>query len=119
MANEEKDGRDDPGESSGPETAPAGTAAGGFPEPPGQDPGDRSHDADPHHALNHPVGDPDPTEWPDPYDRRADPRAPQDIHGEEPEAHTDAGATSTSEPHPSDDPEADRWEGPGRDNLDD
>jgi hypothetical protein len=93
----------------------------GFPEPPGQDPGDRSHDADPHHALNTPVGEPDPTEWPDPYDRRPDPRDPADPDqapfGEEP--HPGTGSTSTSEPHPSQDPEAGQWEGPKRDKLDD
>jgi hypothetical protein len=36
-------------------------------------PGDRSRDPTPHHALNNPVGDPDPTEWPDPYEYRKDP----------------------------------------------
>jgi hypothetical protein len=67
---------------------------------------------DPHHALNNPVGEPDPTEWPDPYDRRLDPRDPE---GETPAT----GAQSTSEPHPSQDPEAVPWEGPKRDKLDD
>ena len=32
----------------------------GFPEPPGRDPDDHSADPDPHHALNTPVGEPDP-----------------------------------------------------------
>jgi deoxyribonuclease V len=86
----------------------------GFPEPPGEDPGDVSQARDPHHALNVPVGEPDPTEWPDPYDRRPDPRDPDD-----PQAHTVPGATSTSEPHPKQDPEAAPWaEGPKRDKLD-
>jgi hypothetical protein len=31
---------------------------------------------DVHHALNEPASDPDPTEWPDPYDKRPDPRNP-------------------------------------------
>ena len=53
----------------------------GFPEPAGEDPGDRSQDRDPHHALNNPVGEPDPTEWPDPYDSREDPRDPPDPDG--------------------------------------
>jgi len=48
-----------------PKTAPAGVAVSGFPEPPGKDPGDRSKDPEPHHALNNPVGEPDPTKWPD------------------------------------------------------
>ena len=82
----------------------------GFPEPPGKDPGDRSRDRDPHHALNNPVGEPDPTEWPDPYDQREDPL--------DPDGHVPTGATSTSEPHPSQDPEAEPWEGPKRDKID-
>jgi hypothetical protein len=92
----------------------------GFPEPPGDDPGDHSSDRDPHHALNTPVGDPDPTEWPDPYDTRDDPRDPPDPDaapfGEEP--HPGTGATSTSQPHPAQDPEAIPAEEPKRDNLD-
>ena len=72
---------------------------------------------DPHHALNNPVGEPDPTEWPDPYERRPDPRDPgEEPFGEVP--HTTPGATSTSEPHPSQDPEAIAWEGPKRGKLD-
>ncbi|HKG38076.1 MAG TPA: hypothetical protein VKB25_03735 [Conexibacter sp.] len=92
----------------------------GFPEPPGADPGDRSRDPAPHHALNHPVGTPDETEWPDPYDQREDPRDPPDPDGapfgEQP--HPQTGSQSTSEPHPSKDPEAEYWEGPKRDKLD-
>jgi hypothetical protein len=67
-------------------------------------PGDRSEDPEPHHALNNPVEEPDETEWPDPYDKRDDPPS---------------GSTSTSEPHPSQDPEAEQWEAPERDRLDD
>ena len=59
---------------------------------------------DPHHELNNPVGEPDETEWPDPYDMREDPRD-QD--------HPPTGSRSTSEPHPSKDPEAEPWEGCG------
>jgi hypothetical protein len=81
----------------------------GFPEPPGRDPGDRSHDAEPHDALNTPVGEPDETEWPDPYEKRDDPRG---------EDHPPTGSRSTSEPHPSEDPEAEPWEGPKRDKMD-
>ena len=72
-------------------------------------PGDRSRDEEPHHALNNPVGEPDETEWPDPYETREDPRD-QD--------HPPAGSTSTSSPHPSRDPEAERSEAPERDKLD-
>ena len=76
---------------------------------------------DPHHALNNPVGEPDPTEWPDPYDQRPDPRDPVDPDGAPFGAapHAPTGATSTSEPHPSQDPEAIGWEGPKRDKVDD
>jgi hypothetical protein len=94
----------------------------GFPEPPGEDdPGDHSHDRDPHHALNFPASDPDPTEWPDPYDNRPDPRDPPDpdeeLFGED--AHPASGATSTSDPrHQQDDPETPNWKAPDRDNLD-
>jgi hypothetical protein len=57
-----------------PETAPAGTPVSGFPEPPGKDPGDVSRERSRYAALNTPVGEPDPAQWPDPYDRRDDPR---------------------------------------------
>ncbi len=96
---------------------PDGEPATGFPEPP-----DRVIDSsrDPHHVLNNPVGEPDPTEWPDPYEQRPDPLDPADPDGAPfgTERHTPTGATSTSEPHPSQDPEAIRWEGPKRDKLD-
>jgi hypothetical protein len=72
--------------------------------------GDRSQDPEPHHALNNPVEDPDPTEYPDPYEAREDPRD---------EPHPQTGSQSTSEPHPSQDPEAEPWEAPERDKLDD
>ena len=102
------------------EQAPA--AATGFPEPPGRDPGDysRERDRDPHHALNNPATDPDPTEWPDPYERREDPRDPEDPDGQPfgEQPHPPTGSRSTSEPHPSQDPEAIGWEGPKREKLD-
>jgi hypothetical protein len=93
----------------------------GFPEPPGPDPGDRSRDPEPHHALTNQAGEPDETEWPDPYERREDPRDPLDPDeqpfGKRP--HPQTGSHSTSEPHPSQDPEAEPWEAPKRDKLDD
>ena len=83
-------------------------------------PGDISGDEEPHHALSNPAEDPDPTEWPDPYERREDPRDPPDPDeepfGEEP--HPPTGSSSTSEPHPAQDPQAEPWEGPKRDKLD-
>lgn len=74
---------------------------------------------DPHSALNNPVTEADLTEWPDPYDHREDPRDPGEemVFGGE-GGHTQTGATSTSEPHPSQDPEAEAWEGPKRDKVD-
>src|ERR671916_1746182 len=84
-----------------PKTAPPGTAVSGFPEPPG--PGSTDPSESPHHGLNNPVGEPDPTEWPDPYEQREDPRADE---------HPPTGSGSTSEPRPSQDPEAEPWEGP-------
>ena len=75
---------------------------------------------DPHHELNNPVGEPDPTEYPDPYERRDDPRDPPDPDaepfGEEP--HPPTGSTSTSEPHPAQDIAAPDAEPPERDKLD-
>jgi hypothetical protein len=97
------------------EPAESGKPPTGFPEPPGQDPEDRTRDEDPHHVLNNPATDPDPTEWPDPYDKRPDPR---DLDPDDPDGHTPTGATSTSEPHPAHDPEAVPWEGPKRDKVD-
>jgi hypothetical protein len=75
-----------------------------------RDKGDRSQDSEPHHALNNPVGEPDPTEYPDPYETREDPRG-----AERPVP----GSRSTSEPHPDEDVEAEPTEPPERDNLDD
>lgn len=89
---------------------------------PAEEHGDPSGDREPHHALNNPARDPDPTEWPDPYDKREDPRDPDDPDGlpfgEQP--HPPTGSTSTSEPHPKEDPEAgERANAPQRDELDD
>jgi hypothetical protein len=64
---------------------------------------------DPHHPLNNPIDEPDETEWPDPYEKREDPRDDDEGAG---------GGPSTSEPHPSQDPEAEPTEGPERDKLD-
>jgi hypothetical protein len=93
----------------------------GFPEPPGKDPGDLTRHEDPHHTLNNPVGEPDPTEWPDPYEQREDPRDPPDPDGQPfgEQPHPQTGSRSTSEPHPSQDPEAEPTQAPERDNLDD
>jgi hypothetical protein len=95
--------------------------ATGFPEPPGKDPGDHSGDPTPHTQLNNPATDPDPTEWPDPYDKRPDPLDPPDPDGEPfgEEPHAPSGAQSTSRPHPHQDVEAPYTDAPERDNLDD
>ena len=65
---------------------------------------------DPHSALNHPAGDPDPTEFPDPYDQRPDPRDPASVDTpaspgqgspkEDADRPANPRAPSTSEPHP-------------------
>ncbi len=83
---------------------------------------EHANDRSDHRPLNNPVGEPDPTEWPDPYEKRPDPWDPADPDGQPfgEQPHPPTGSTSTSEPHPSQDPEAeDRWEGPKRDKLDD
>ena len=102
-----------------PETAPEGEPASGFPEEGGHEKGDRSQDPAPYTALNNPVGEPDPTEWPDPYESREDPLDPPDPDGQPfgEEPHSPTGATSTSQPHPKQDPEAEPAEGPKRDYL--
>jgi hypothetical protein len=64
------------------------------------------------------VGDPDPTEYPDPYEQREDPRYPEDAEQVGESSHTPTGSLSTSAPHPSHDPEAEPWEAPERDKLD-
>lgn len=78
--------------------------------------GRAADERDPHHALNQPARDPSEDEWPDPYDRRPDPRAPYP-QGHEPRAPA-SGAVSTSEPHPREDPEAIPAEAPKREKLD-
>lgn len=95
--------------------------ATGFPEPPGQDPGDVSRASSPYAPLNTPVGEPDPTEWPDPYDRRDDPRAPAEemVFPGDGRTHTPTGATTTSAPHPDDDIAVPNANAPERDALDD
>lgn len=113
-------GTSPPDKTGQPETAPPGTAVSGFPEPRGADPGDLSSRPSPYAALNTPVGEPDPTEWPDPYDRREDPRAPAEemVFPGDGTFHTPVGATSTSEPPPQDDVASFDAGAPERDNLD-
>jgi len=50
-------------------------------------------DAEPHHGLSNPAGAPDETEYPDPYERRPDPKGPDRERAEH-------GAPSPSEPPP-------------------
>jgi hypothetical protein len=109
MSNEERT-------SDNPRTAEPGEAVSGFPKPSTEDPRDNSQDPEPHHSLNNPVGEPDPTEWPDPYDKREDPKAPGDGQHA---THTPTASRSTSEPHPSQDPEAEPTHAPEEDRLDD
>ena len=84
----------------------------GIAEPPGPAGGEDRRGQEPHHALNNPVTDPDPAEWPDPYEKRDDPRdgpAPfiEDTDAPEP-TYPAKDAPSTSEPHPDQDPERER-----------
>jgi hypothetical protein len=88
---------------------------------PDSEPGNRSHDKGPHQALNNPVGEPDETEYPDPFETRPDPRDPVDPDGapfgEEP--HPVVGSESTSEPPLENDPEhPEGGRPPRRENLD-
>lgn len=74
---------------------------------PKANPGNISEDPEPHHTLSNPASDPDPTEYPDPYDRRDDPRDPSHVgtpaDPEDDEEETPhPRAPSTSEPHPPD-----------------
>jgi hypothetical protein len=59
---------------------------------------------EPHEALNNPADNPDPTEYPDPYERRPDPRDPAAVDTPAlPAEHERQGTgadPSTSEPHP-------------------
>jgi hypothetical protein len=102
-----------------PPTTTTGTDA---PPNPAVEPGNISGDKEPHHALNSPVGDPDLTEFPDPFDKRDDPRDPVDPDGEPfgEEPHPATGSESTSEPPLSQDPTVtDGGKPPKRDKLDD
>lgn len=91
---------------------PPTTTGTDAPPKPEAEPGNQTGGKDPHHALNNPVvDDPDPTEYPDPYDTREDPLD---------EPHPPTGAESTSEPPLEQDPEVERGgKPPRRDNLDD
>lgn len=59
--------------------------------PDSTDPGDD----EPHHGLANPASSPDETEFPDPFERRPDPRSP-DVEDDAAKPR----APSTSEPHP-------------------
>jgi hypothetical protein len=118
---------DGPGDPPGPGSSASERELSSAPEP--EPIGDVEHEPgagtsvrapDPHSPLNTPIGEPDPTGWPDPYDKREDPRdlpaGEGIVFGDE--IHPSTGATSTSEPHPGQDPEAEPWEGPKRDRVD-
>lgn len=101
---------------------PPRTTGTDAPPKPEAEPGNITGGKDPHHALNNPVDDPDLTEYPDPYDKREDPRDPVDPDdapfGAEP--HPQTGAESTSEPPLEQDPEVENGgRPPRRENLDD
>jgi hypothetical protein len=101
---------------------PPKTTGTDAPPKPSVEPGNISGDKEPHHALNNPVRDPDETEYPDPFEKRDDPRDPVDPDGEPfgEEPHPATGSESTSEPPLSQDPTvSDGGRPPKRDMLDD
>jgi hypothetical protein len=101
---------------------PPKTTGTDAPPDPAVEPGNISGDKEPHHALNNPVVDPDETEYPDPFEKRDDPRDPVDPDGEPfgEEPHPTTGSESTSEPPLSQDPTVtDGGKPPKRDKLDD
>jgi hypothetical protein len=71
-------------------------------------------DSSAHGELSNPAVDPDPTEWPDPYDKREDPRDEPDGDGS---FRGEPGAVSTSEPYPAEDPEGSYKHPEGKDRL--
>ncbi len=98
-------------EGDNPPTAPDGEAVGGFPEPPGTNDPQPDPDADPHHAQNNRVGDPDPTVFPHPYETPPDPRAPEESAEAAADDHrVTPSAPSTSEPPPPRNPDEQRHE---------
>jgi hypothetical protein len=101
---------------------PPKTTGTDAPPKPSVEPGNISGDKEPHHALNNPVVDPDETEYPDPFEKRDDPRDPVDPDGESfgEDPHPATGSESTSEPPLSQDPTvSDGGRPPKRDKLDD
>ena len=71
---------------------------------------------DPHGELSNPVRDPDPTEHPDPYEKRPDPRDPAaadtPAHPAERDPADDPPRDpSTSDPHPPRNVDRDHYEG--------
>lgn len=106
-----------------PKAKPATTTGTDAPPKPDSEPGNISTDREhPHRALNNPVVDPDETEYPDPFEKRPDPRDAVDPDGEPfgEEPHPQVGSESTSEPPLSQDPTvADGGKPPKRDKLDD
>jgi hypothetical protein len=80
-----------------------------------RDSGNQEQRDAPYSELSNPADDPDPTEYPDPYDKREDPRDEPDGDGG---WRSEPGAVSTSEPDPDVDPEAIGANPPKRENLD-
>src|SRR4051794_38735964 len=67
---------------------------------------DRRREAarDPHEPLTNPAEDPDPTEWPDPYEKRADPRDPAGVDTPALPAEHEATDEAPQDPSTSDPP---------------
>jgi hypothetical protein len=74
---------------------------------------------DPHGDLSNPVRDPDPTVYPDPYEKRPDPRDPAAVDTPAHPADRDPADDppqdpSTSDPHPPRNVDRDHYEGSER-----
>jgi hypothetical protein len=59
---------------------------------------------DDHHDLNNPVDNPDPTEWPDPYEKRPDPRDPAAVDAPAAPAEHEPAEEAPQDPSTSDPP---------------
>jgi hypothetical protein len=64
----------------------------------------REGSPDPHHPLTNRAVDPDPTEWPDPYEERPDPRDPASVDTPALPAEREAADEAPRDPSTSDPP---------------
>jgi len=64
----------------------------------------REGSPDPHHPLSSKAEDPDPTEWPDPYEERSDPRDPAAVDTPATPKERESAAEAPQDPSTSDPP---------------